>query len=127
MSMTRLWRRLGVPLLIVLVGTGSAFFLAKQDRAKQVTGQGVPIQPPAPVLATPAPGQEQAYQGRNNVPGGTIHSLDKINGAAAAVGCDQLRPDDPAWKLITVAECLADRAVANLPGGQKEDVPSEDR
>ena len=48
--------------------------------------------------------------------GATFRSLDKLNAAAAAVGCDTLKPDDPAGKLIDVAECLGAKAVKSAPG-----------
>ncbi len=120
-----------VPVLIVALTATGTLYLARQDRAVKVTDQGVPVQPPAPkwempgyrqpVLAQPVPGQEQAAPGRNNptavpVPGGVIRSLDKINAAAARVGCPVLVPNDPAGKLLDVAECLGEKAVQTAPG-----------
>ena len=121
--MKPLWPRLGVPALIALVGVGGAFFLAKQDRAKQVTtGEATTGEATVPVLAPPQAGQEQAYPGRNNLPpGAVIRSLDRLNAAAVAVGCPTVVPGDPAGKLLDLAECLGDRAIANLPGGQTGD------
>lgn len=133
------WSRfgmIGIPALVILVGISSVFLLTRVDRAVKVNDAGVPVQPtpkwempgyrqPAPpVPVPPKPGQEQAYPGRNNkppdpvanpasvpVPSGVFRSLDKINAAAARVGCETLKPNDPATKLIDVAECLGERAV----------------
>jgi hypothetical protein len=106
-------RGIGIPLLIMVVGAGAIGYLASQDKAVKVNDQGVPVQASTPVLAPPTPSPEKAAPGRNNLPpGAVIRSLDKINAAAKAVGCDELRPDDPAGKLIDVAECLGAKAQA---------------
>lgn len=106
-----------VPALIIAVGGAGGAYLARQDRAVKVNDQGQPVQAPAPIPPPsfvapgglpPIPPEGQPVQ----VPGGVIRSLDKINAAAARVGCDTLKPDDPAGKLIDVAECLGARAVA---------------
>ena len=115
-------RKHWVPLVVVGVGALAGIYLAQQDKTMKVNEHWAPAQPAPPVVVPPQPGQEQSYPGRNNptavpVPGGVFMSLDKINAAAARVGCDTLKPNDPATKLILVAECLGERAVA--PGQKK--------
>ena len=92
-----------VPAVIIAVGGGSGAYLARLDKTVKVTDQGVPV-------AAPAPGQPQRPP--DLPPGAVIRSLDQINAAAAAVGCDTLKGDDPAGKLIDVAECLGAKALA---------------
>jgi hypothetical protein len=106
-------KRYGIPLLVVAIASVGTLYLARQDRAVKVNDQGVPVQPPAPKWEMPGYRQPVPSTGPPPVETkGTFRSLDKINAAAARVGCDPLKPDDPAGKLIDVAECLGARAVA---------------
>ncbi len=105
-----LWAFLIAGVAVVIVAA-----LLMAPRPVPMTTEGVPVQS-APVIAQSQPGQEQAYPGRNN-PGPTeVRSLDKINAAALAVGCEPIRVGEPASRLIEVAECLGAKAMAVAPG-----------
>jgi len=112
-------KRYGIPLLVVAIAAVGTLYLVSQDKAVKVDDKGVPVQAPRVVPPPAAPPQVVAPKpGEVPVPGGVIRSLDKINAAAKAVGCDELRPDDPAGKLIDVAECLGAKA-QSAPGRNK--------
>ena len=106
--MTRVWRHLGVPLLIAVVGAGGAYYLVGQDRARQMTTKEATV----PTVAAGPPKASVGGQAAVPPQGGVIRSLDKINAAAAAVGCQPVVPGDPAGHLLDLAECLGDKAVA---------------
>jgi len=109
-----------IPILLLLVGVAGAFWLARQDRAMKVpTTQ---VERPTPRLWT----QEQDREPTEPPmpPGAVIRNLDRLNAAAAAVGCPTMEIGDPAVKILDVAECLGEKAVShpgsrrNLPAGQ---------
>lgn len=102
-----------VPVLVSVLAVGGIKYLWSQPRPVLVNNQMVQVEQPK-VVAPQIP----APDGTIPVPGGVIRSLDKINAAAAAVGCDTLKPDDPAGRLVDVAECLGEKALA-VARGQK--------
>lgn len=103
-------RKHWIPFAIAILGSLAGVYLSRQDVAVKVTDQGVPVQPPPTVTSPP----KATVGGRTGqpIPAGVFRSLNKINAAAKAVGCDELRPNDPAGRLIDVAECLGAKAVA---------------
>lgn len=101
----------GIPALVVAVAAMGTLYLVSQDRAVKVDDKGVPVQA-APAPKWEMPGYRQPVSPPPLPPGATFRSLDKINAAAARVGCATLKPDDPAGRLIDVAECLGEKAVS---------------
>lgn len=102
----------GIPLLALAIMTIGTLYLVSQDRVLKVNTQGVPVGQPTVAAGPP----KATTGGEITAPGGIIRSLDKINAAAAAVGCDTLKPDDPAGKLLDVSECLGEQAMKSAPG-----------
>lgn len=111
-------KRFGIPLLVVAIAAVGTLYLVSQDRAVKVDDKGVPVSAPAPPTVAAGPPKAEVAGQAAIPPGAVIRSLDKINAAAKAVGCDELRPDDPAGKLIDVAECLGAKA-QSAPGRTK--------
>jgi hypothetical protein len=106
-------KKYGIPLLVVALAAVGTLYLVSQDRAVKINDKGQPMQTaPAPGPVPPRSPVVEPKPGEVPVPGGVIRSLDKINEAAARVGCETLKPDDPAGKLIDVAECLGAKAVS---------------
>lgn len=106
-------KQYGIPLLVLAIAAVGTVYLVSQDRAVKINDKGVPVSAPAPPTVAAVPPAPVP------LPSGSVfRSLEKINAAAKAVGCDELRPDDPAGRLIDVAECLGAKA-QSAPGRNK--------
>ncbi len=106
-----IFKRLAIPLVVLLVIAGALLVLVNEGtHTRKIRADGQ-------VVAEPAPPQSQV-DAAAKAAAGEFRSLDKVNAAAKAVGCQTLELGDPAGKLIDVAECLGEKARRGLPGGQ---------
>lgn len=103
-------KNVAIPVIAVLALSLAVSILLNQKNATMMPP------PQAPRPPTVAAGPPKATTGGEiATPGGTFRSLDKLNEYAVKAGCPPLVPEDPAGKLIDLAECLGAKA---LPAGQ---------